>query len=69
MEAGTRDQGGQTLQELEGRHDDMGGAIAVRGFEFQEDVTGWCTSQPFVTQGGTGDVATESFEGRALMGS
>jgi len=27
MEAGTRDQGGQTLQELEGRHDEMGSAV------------------------------------------
>ena len=69
MEAGSRDQGGQALQEFQGRHDDMRGAIAVRGFEFQYDLSFWCASQPFVAQGGTSDVATEAFEGRALMGA
>jgi len=29
MEAGTWDQGGQALEEFEGRHDDMGGAVSV----------------------------------------
>ena len=69
MEAGTRDQGGQTLEEFQGRHDDMRGAIAVRGFELQDDVAVWCASQPFVAQGGTGDVATETFESCSLMGA
>jgi len=69
MKPGRRDQGSQALQEFQGRHEDMRGAIAARGFEFQDDVSVWCTSQPFVTQGGMGDVATESFEGGALMGS
>jgi hypothetical protein len=69
MEAGTRNQGGQALEEFQGRHDDMRGAIAVRGFEFEHDLPFWCASQPFVAQGGTGDVATEAFEGGALMGA
>ena len=69
MEPGTRNQGGQALQEFQGRHDDMRGAIAVRGFEFQDDITFWCASQPFVAQGGTGDVSAEAFEGGALMGA
>ena len=59
MEAGTRDQGSQPLQEFQGRHDDMGGAIAVRGFEFQHDVALGCASQAFVAQGRTGDSKTE----------
>ena len=67
MEAGSRDQGSQALQELQGRHDDMGSAIAVRGFEFQHDVALGCASQAFVSQSGTADVSAEAFEGRALM--
>ena len=45
----------------------MRGAIAVRGFEFQDDITFWCASQPFVAQGGTGDGMTEAFKGGPLM--
>ena len=52
MEAGTRDQGGQALEEFERCHDDMRGAIAVGGFEFQDDVALGCASQPFVPREG-----------------
>ncbi len=52
MEAGTRDQGGQALQEFQRCHDDMRGAIAVRRFELQDDLAFWCASQPFVAKGG-----------------
>ncbi len=69
MEAGTRDQGGQALQEFQRRHDDMRGAITVRGFELKDDVACRCTSQPFVAKGGTGDVATEAFEYALQMGT
>ena len=47
------------MQEFQGCHDDMRGAIAVRGFELQDDVAFWCASQPFVAKGGTGDSKTE----------
>ena len=57
MEAGSRDQDSQALQEFQGSHHDMRGAIAVGGFELQDDVTVWCASQAFVAQGGTGDVS------------
>ncbi len=67
MEAGTRDQGGQTLQEFQGRHDDMRGAIAVGGFEFEHDIAFGSARQAFMAQGGTSDVSTKAFEGRALM--
>ncbi len=50
MESGTGDEGGEALEELEGRHDDMGGAVAVGGFEFQHDVAFWCTRQAFMTR-------------------
>ena len=67
MEAGTRDQGGQALEEFERCHDDMRGAIAVGGFELQDDVAFLSASQPFVAQGGTGDVTRETFERGPLM--
>ena len=38
MEPGTRNQGSQALEEFERCHDDMRGAIAVGGFELQDDV-------------------------------
>ena len=69
MEPGTRDQGGQALEEFERCHDDMRGAIAVGGFELQDDVAFLSASQPFVGEGGTGDVTAEAFEGGALMGA
>ena len=46
----------------------MRGAIAVRRFELQHDVTGPSAAKAFVTQGRTGDVATETFEFLPLMG-
>ena len=67
MEPGTRNQGSQALEEFEGRHDDMGGAVAVGGFEFDHDIAFWCAGQAFVAQSGTGDVSAEAFEGGALM--
>ncbi len=68
MEAGTWDQRSQTLQEFQRRHDYMCGAIAVRGFELQDDLPVWCASQPFVAKGGTGDVATKVVS-RAPLGA
>ncbi len=53
MEARTRDQGGQALQEFQRCHDDMRGAIAVRRFELKDDLAFWCASQPFVAKGGS----------------
>ena len=67
MEPGTRDQGSQALEEFERCHDDMRGAIAVGDFEFHDDVAFLSASQPFVAQGGTGDVTTEAFKGGPLM--
>ena len=67
--AETRDQRGQALEEFERCHDDMRGAIAVGGFELQDDVALLSASQPFVGEGGTGDVTAEAFEGGALMRS
>ena len=69
MELGTWDEGGQALQEFQRGHHEVGGAIAVRGFELEDDLAGWCTAQAFVAQGRARDVATELFEFLPLMGS
>ncbi len=55
------------MEEFERCHDDMRGAIAVGGFELQDDVACLSASQPFVAKGGTGDVTTEAFKGGPLM--
>lgn len=47
MKAGTRDEGGQALEEFEGRHDDMGGAVAVGCFEFEDDIASRSAGQAF----------------------
>jgi hypothetical protein len=57
----------QALEEFQRGHPEVGGAIAVRGFELEDDLAGWCTAQACVAQGGTCDVATQAFEFLALM--
>ncbi len=59
MQAGLGDEGGQALEEFQRRHDEMGGAIAVRSFQLQHDVARLGATETFVAQGGTGDVASE----------
>ena len=59
MKPGPGYEGRQALEEFQGRHDDMRGAIAIRGFEFQHDLPFGCASQPFVAQGGTSDSKAE----------
>ena len=62
MKPGTRNEGSQALEKFEGGHDDMGGAVSVRGFEFEDDIAFWSAGQAFVAEGGTGDVAAEAFD-------
>ena len=69
MKPGTWDEGGQALQEFQRGHHKMGGAIAVRGFQLQHDLTGPGEAEPFVAEGRTHDVATEAFEFLSLMGT
>jgi len=54
MESRTRHKGRQALEEFQRAHDEMGGAIAVRGFELEHHLAGRGTAQPFVAEGGTG---------------
>ncbi len=69
MQAGTRHQSGQALQELRRRHDDVGGAVAVGAFELQHDLAGAIALEPPVGKGGAGDVAAQAFEFLALIGA
>ena len=57
------------MEEFQRGHDEMGGAIAIRGFELEHDLTSPGAAEPFVAQGGTGDIATELFEFLALLGA
>jgi len=47
----------------------MGGAIAIRGFELQDDLTSPGVAEPFVAEGRTRDVATEAFKFLSLLGT
>ena len=66
---GARHQRGQALQELQRRHDDVGGAVAVGAFELQHDLAGAVALEPLVGNGGAGDVTAQAFELLALMGA
>ncbi len=48
MEPGTWDEGGQALEEFQRGHHQMGGAIAIRGFELKHDLAGPGAAEPFV---------------------
>jgi len=69
MEPGTWNEGGQALEEFQRGHDEMGGAIAIRGFELKDHLAGRCAAQACVAQGRTCDVATELFEFLPLLGA
>jgi hypothetical protein len=58
----------QTLQELQRRHDDMGGAVAVGALELQHDLAGAIALEPFIGNRG-GNVAAQAFELLALVGA
>jgi len=47
MEPGPWDECGQALQEFQRAHHEMGGAIAVRRFELEDDLAGRGAAQPF----------------------
>lgn len=69
MESGSRNKRWQTWHELQRRHHEMSGSIPVWGFELQDDPASTGAGQPFVAKGGARDVATEAFEGGALLGT
>ena len=48
------------MQKFQRGHDEMGRAIAIRGFELKDDLAGRGAAQAFVAEGGARDVATVS---------
>ena len=60
MEPRPRNQGRQPLQEFQGSHHDMGGAIAIRRFQLKNNLTGGRAAQSFVTMSWTRDIPTEA---------
>ena len=69
MKPRTWNECGEALEEFQRAHHEMGGAIAIRGFELEDDLTGRGTAQAFVAEGWTRDVAAQPFEFLPLMGA
>ncbi len=69
MEPGARTEGRQALQEFQRGHDEMGGAIPVRGFELEHNLAGRGAPQAFVAEGGARNVPTQAFEFLPLLGA
>ena len=64
----TRDERRETLAAFQRGHDEMDGAIAIRGFAWQDDLTGPGAAEPFVPESGAGDVATKLLAFLPLLG-
>ena len=69
MEPWSRHKSSQALEEFQRGHDEMGGAIAIRGFELEDDLAGPGAAEPFVAQGRARDVPTQAFEFLPLLGA
>ena len=69
IEPGTWHEGGQALHELERRHHDMGGSVLVWALELQHNIAGAVEFEPFIGDGGAGDVAAQLFKFVALIHS
>ena len=52
MEPGTRNEGGEAVQEFQRAHHEMGGAIAIGSLELHHDLAGRGAAHPFVPQAG-----------------
>ncbi len=62
VESGPWYKRGQALHELQWRHDDVGGAILIRAFELQHNITGAVEFEPFIGDGRAGDIAAQLLE-------
>jgi hypothetical protein len=69
MQPRARHQCGQALHELQRRHHDMGGPVAVGALELQHHLACLIEFEPFVGNGRAGDIAARAFELLALMGA
>ncbi len=52
----------QALHEFQWRHHDVGGAVPIRAFQLQHDIAGTVEFEPFIGDGGAGDIAAQLFE-------
>ena len=66
IEPGPWHEGGQALHEFQWCHDDVGGAVPVGAFQLQYDIAGAVEFEPFIGDGGAGDIAAQLFEFVAL---
>ncbi len=57
------------MEEFQRGHDEMSGAIAIRGFELEHNLAGRGTAQAFVAEGGARNVPTQAFEFLPLLGA
>ncbi len=69
MKPGTRDAGGQALQEFPRAHHQMRGPIAIQRFELEDDLAGQGGAQPFMAQTLAREIATQTFKFLPLTGS
>ncbi len=67
VQSRARNQGGQAGDEVEWLEDDMGGAVAEWLLELVDDLSPLAGREPFVGDGGPGDVATEFLKLGALL--
>ncbi len=67
VEPGPWHKRGQALHELQWCHDDVGGAILIRAFQLQHNITGAVEFEPFIGDGRAGDVAAQLLELVALI--
>jgi hypothetical protein len=68
LQARSRHQWRQPLHELQRRHHEVGGAVAIRCFELEHHLPRAVHTQPFVGDGRARDLAGELFKLTALIG-
>ncbi len=69
MQARARYQRGQALHELQRRHHDVGGTVALGAVQLQHELADAIALEPIVGNGWAGDVAAHTFEFLVLMGA
>ena len=68
MESRTGNQRGESLHEFQRRHHDVGRAVSVGGLQREHHLPGAVECQPFIGDGGAGDVAAQMLKLLALLG-
>ena len=68
VQARTRYESCEPSDEIQGVEHDVGGAVVERLLELVDDLFSFVGRQPFVRDGGSGDIAAEFFQLVALIG-